>query len=77
MTLKMAVEDLRYLLNRGYRKRVALNFVANHYLLGRGKEITLQGTSSQMKPGSGDSPGWWVQIPSGVPLSTLMVTMYS
>ncbi|MGB9837851.1 MAG: DUF434 domain-containing protein [Methanothermobacter sp.] len=35
MTLKMAVEDLRYLLNRGYRKRVALNFVANHYLLGK------------------------------------------
>lgn len=35
MSLEMAAEDLRYLLNRGYRKRVALNFVANHYLLGR------------------------------------------
>ena len=35
MSLEMAAEDLRSLLNRGYRKRVALNFVANHYLLGR------------------------------------------
>lgn len=35
MKLKMAAEDLKYLLNRGYRKSVALKFVANHYLLGR------------------------------------------
>ncbi|WP_297555809.1 DUF434 domain-containing protein [Thermococcus sp.] len=30
-----AYRDLKYLLNRGYRKSVALNFVANHYLLSR------------------------------------------
>ncbi|BDH80048.1 MAG TPA: DUF434 domain-containing protein [Methanothermobacter sp.] len=35
MTLKKAVEDLRYLLDRGYKKRVALDFVANHYMLKR------------------------------------------
>ncbi|WP_456394393.1 DUF434 domain-containing protein [Thermococcus sp.] len=28
-----AYRDLKYLLNRGYRKRVALDFVANHYRL--------------------------------------------
>lgn len=28
-----AYKDLKYLLNRGYRKSVALNFVANHYKL--------------------------------------------
>ena len=28
-----AYKDLKYLLNRGYRKSVALNFVANHYRL--------------------------------------------
>jgi len=28
-----AYRDLKYLLNRGYRKSVALNFVANHYRL--------------------------------------------
>jgi len=31
--LYRAYEDLKYLLNRGYRKSVALNFVANHYRL--------------------------------------------
>ncbi|MDP3065702.1 MAG: DUF434 domain-containing protein, partial [Methanobacteriaceae archaeon] len=31
--LKNAENDLRYLLNRGYRKTTALNFVAGHYLL--------------------------------------------
>jgi len=35
MTLKKAREDLRYLLDRGYKKRVALDFVANHYRLKR------------------------------------------
>ncbi len=35
MTLKKAQEDLRYLLDRGYKKRVALDFVANHYRLRR------------------------------------------
>jgi hypothetical protein len=28
-----AYRDLKYLLNRGYRKSIALNFVANHYKL--------------------------------------------
>ncbi len=27
--------DLRFLLNRGYRKKIALNFVGNHYLLNK------------------------------------------
>ncbi|MEO2151937.1 MAG: DUF434 domain-containing protein, partial [Thermococcus sp.] len=31
--LAEAYRDLKYLLNRGYRKNVALNFVANHYRL--------------------------------------------
>jgi len=31
--LRDAYADLKYLLNRGYRKSVALNFVANHYRL--------------------------------------------
>lgn len=32
-TLIRAYADLRYLLNRGYRKKSALDFVANHYTL--------------------------------------------
>ncbi|MBC7100833.1 MAG: DUF434 domain-containing protein [Methanobacteriales archaeon] len=35
MTFREAQEDLRYLLDRGYKKRVALDFVANHYKLKR------------------------------------------
>ena len=31
--LSEAYRDLKYLLNRGYRKKYALDFVANHYLL--------------------------------------------
>ncbi|CAB49355.1 DUF434 domain-containing protein [Pyrococcus abyssi] len=31
--LKEAYMDLKFLLNRGYRKKVALNFVCNHYRL--------------------------------------------
>ncbi len=37
MTLKDAEKDLKYLLDRGYKKRVALDFVANHYRLKRGE----------------------------------------
>jgi hypothetical protein len=33
MNLMRAREDLKYLLNRGYRKKAALDFVANHYRL--------------------------------------------
>ena len=32
-SLLLAYEDLKYLLNRGYRKKYALEFVANHYKL--------------------------------------------
>ncbi|WP_175060189.1 DUF434 domain-containing protein [Thermococcus sp. 2319x1] len=32
-SLLLAYEDLKYLLNRGYRKKYALEFVANHYRL--------------------------------------------
>ena len=35
MSIERAIEDFRYLINRGYRKDVALNFVANHYKLSR------------------------------------------
>ena len=35
--LDEAAQDLRYLLNRGYRKKVALKFVANHYLLDKSR----------------------------------------
>jgi len=35
MSLVEAYRDLKYLLKRGYRKSVALNFVANHYRLTR------------------------------------------
>ena len=31
--LKDASYDLKFLLNRGYRKKIALNLVANKYLL--------------------------------------------
>ena len=31
--LSEAYRDLKYLLNRGYRKKYALDFVANHYIL--------------------------------------------
>ena len=34
-TLKDAAYDLKFLLNRGYRKKVALNLVANKYLLNK------------------------------------------
>ncbi|MDP1552514.1 MAG: DUF434 domain-containing protein [Methanobacteriaceae archaeon] len=33
--MKNAVNDLKYLLNQNYRKKIALNFVANHYLLSK------------------------------------------
>ncbi|WP_048151082.1 DUF434 domain-containing protein [Palaeococcus ferrophilus] len=35
MSLGDAYRDLKYFLNRGYRKKNALEFVANHYTLGR------------------------------------------
>lgn len=31
--IKKAAKDLKYLLDNGYRKKIALNFVGNHYLL--------------------------------------------
>ena len=35
MSIERAKEDFRYLINRGYKKDVALNFVANHYKLSK------------------------------------------
>ncbi|CAB3287812.1 conserved protein of unknown function [Methanocaldococcus lauensis] len=35
MSIEKAKEDFRYLINRGYKKDVALNFVANHYKLSK------------------------------------------
>ena len=39
--LKMAADDLRFLINRGYNKKVALEFVSNHYLLEKKYRILL------------------------------------
>ncbi|ASJ03911.1 DUF434 domain-containing protein [Thermococcus barossii] len=39
--LAEAYRDLKYLLNRGYRKGYALDFVANHYRLTRGERYLL------------------------------------
>lgn len=36
-----AYRDLKYLLNRGYRKKYALEFVANHYRLTKGERYLL------------------------------------
>ncbi|NJE30435.1 DUF434 domain-containing protein [Thermococcus sp. 18S1] len=36
-----AYRDLKYLLNRGYRKKYALEFVANHYRLAKGERYLL------------------------------------
>lgn len=33
MKIDDAIKDMKYLLDRGYKKRTALNFVANHYRL--------------------------------------------
>lgn len=35
MNLKKASHDMKYLLDRGYKKTTALNFVANHYRLSK------------------------------------------
>lgn len=35
MNLKKASQDMKYLLDRGYKKTTALNFVANHYRLSK------------------------------------------
>ena len=35
MSIEKAIEDFKYLINRGYKKDVALNFVANHYKLSK------------------------------------------
>ena len=40
-SLLLAYEDLKYLLNRGYRKKYALEFVANHYKLTSGERYFL------------------------------------
>jgi len=35
MSFDDAIDDMKYLLNRGYKKKTALNFVSNHYGLDR------------------------------------------
>jgi len=35
MSLDDAIDDMKYLLNKGYKKKSALNFVSNHYGLDR------------------------------------------
>ena len=41
MGIKRAIEDFKYLINRGYKKDVALNFVANHYKLSKEDRIKI------------------------------------
>lgn len=41
MSLREAYRDLKYFLNRGYRKKNALEFVANHYRLSKGERHLL------------------------------------
>ncbi|XRP97632.1 DUF434 domain-containing protein [Methanocaldococcus sp. 16A] len=45
MSIKMAKEDFKYLINRGYKKDVALNFVANHYKLSREDRLKIVRTT--------------------------------
>ncbi|NPA62718.1 MAG: DUF434 domain-containing protein [Methanococci archaeon] len=45
MTLERAKEDFKYLINRGYKKDVALNFVANHYKLSREDRLRIVRTT--------------------------------
>ncbi len=48
--LKDATYDLKFFLNRGYRKKVALNFVANRYLLDKdGRNFLVRKVFSNIK----------------------------
>jgi len=40
--LENATSDLKFLLNRDYNKKIALNFVGNHYLLDKEERNYLQ-----------------------------------
>jgi len=44
LKLQDATSDLKFLLNRGYQKRMALDFVGNHYLLDKEERNFLQRT---------------------------------
>ncbi|XRO75659.1 DUF434 domain-containing protein [Methanocaldococcus sp. 28A] len=45
MSIEKAIEDFRYLINRGYKKDIALNFVANHYKLSREDRLKIVRTT--------------------------------
>lgn len=47
--LQNASNDLRFLLNRGYRKLMAINFVGNHYLLDKNERNFLHRTVFSQK----------------------------
>ena len=49
MSIKKAIEDFKYLINRGYKKDVALNFVANHYKLSKEDRIRIIRTTHSDK----------------------------
>ncbi|ADC69864.1 protein of unknown function DUF434 [Methanocaldococcus sp. FS406-22] len=49
MSIERAKEDFRYLINRGYKKDVALNFVANHYKLSKEDRIRIIRTTHSDK----------------------------
>ncbi|AIJ06133.1 hypothetical protein JH146_1291 [Methanocaldococcus bathoardescens] len=49
MSIEKAKEDFKYLINRGYKKDVALNFVANHYKLSKEDRIRIIRTTHNDK----------------------------
>ncbi|MEO2117696.1 MAG: DUF434 domain-containing protein [Methanocaldococcus sp.] len=49
MMIEKAKEDFRYLINRGYKKDVALNFVANHYKLSKEDRVKIIRTTHSDK----------------------------
>ncbi|AAB98940.1 TPA: DUF434 domain-containing protein [Methanocaldococcus jannaschii] len=49
MSIEKAKEDFKYLINRGYKKDVALNFVANHYKLSKEDRLKIIRTTHSDK----------------------------
>jgi len=56
MSLHDAREELRYLLNRGYRKKMAVEFISNHYGLTREQRNLLVRTTFSDEEGARGTP---------------------
>lgn len=50
--IEKAIYDLRFLLNRGYKKKVAMDFVGNHYLLHQKQRNFLERTIFSVRKSS-------------------------